>query len=255
MVDRPRVLSTMTTGRGTADAPSLQSQLLLAGNACSIIPSIGQSSCLPHNFNQSWAMALDMQKNGIIDYWLLRHDDIEIRTPRYLDILMEESRKHSAAVLSAVVAIRDTTGQTSTARDTIDPWQPKKLSIDECKALPPTFSSEDIGAPLLVNTGLILIDLSCPQWHATHSTTFADGTPVEEYDFCFEFITRMVKNPEGKPVAQYRPEDWELSRYCHRTGMSVYATTKISTLHHGDYAWSNEYAMLEIKYEEEAVTV
>lgn len=255
---KPRVISHMATGRGQADAVSLQNQLLLATRgACTVMHGVTLATCTPHNFNISLAQALNMHERGVVDYWVLRHDDIEIRTPGYIDVLIAEARRVGAAALSAVVAIKDTTGLTSTAVEVLDPWFPKKLTIEECQALPPTFGSADVGKPLLINTGVLLIDLSYPQWHTTRPHVHADGSETERLEFAFNFNCRIIRRHKGGTsewAAQFRPEDWDMSRWCHEVGLPVFATRELECLHKGDWAWSNQYPAFNV-IDKEAVGV
>jgi hypothetical protein len=202
-----------------------------------VIPGLAASSLLCHSFNLLWATALEWQAAGVIDYFLLHHDDVEVTTHGWLDLMVAEMRRVGAAVLSAVVAIKDDRGETSTAVETGDPWRPRKLTLRECWGLPGTFCAKDTpwpGLPLLVNTGLMLVDLARPEFRE-RSPSDPDGL-----FFHFNIGDRILVLPEGRYKAQVRPEDWNFSRLCHARGLPVYATHKVRCVHHGDRGHSNQ---------------
>lgn len=232
--NKPRVFCVMpSAGYGRLEAA--RSHFLLATRGgVERIPGDSVSSVLAHGFNLLWADALKYAKQGIFDYFLMHHDDLEVKTRGFLDIMLAEMKRTGAAVLSVVNAIKEPGGETSTAIDAGDGWRVRKLTIDECAELPPTFCATDTKWPdkaLLVNTGLMLVDLKHPGWHR------------ETYgvlDFCFQISNRITIRPDGQYVAQFKPEDWEMSRYCHANGMPVYATTLVETIHHGQGKWTNQ---------------
>jgi hypothetical protein len=91
--------------------------------------------------------------------------------------------------------------------------------------LPPTFGSEAVCKPgevLLVNTGLMLLDLRWPGW---------DG-------FAFQFHTDIDKTPSGR-VARCRSEDWEMSHYLHKHKAKYLATWKPKLKHEGGKKYPN----------------
>lgn len=239
---RPRVLSCMP-GRGgcSAEPRAVMSHDLLATRGKVVVmPSLFYSSLLCLNFNSLWAAALVFRRNGVADYFCLHHDDVEVRTHGWLDEMVTEANRVGAAVLSAVIPIKDDSGTTSTALDTGDPWRPTKLTLAECRKLPATFGQADVaaagyGGRLLLNTGLMLIDLRRPYWY---ETVRRDGDEDELF-FRFQIRDRIRPMPDGQLRAQVRSEDWEFSRLCHERGVPIYATTKIQCVHHGDYEWPN----------------
>lgn len=233
MAERPRIFACMPT-RGYARLEAAQSHYCLpTRGACEIIPGMSVTTLLAHGFNRLWAMALGWHTAGIVTHWLLHHDDVQVMTPGYLDLMIEEMQSLGTAALSVVQAIKSSERATSTAVDGPSPWAPRRLSLDECLALPPTFSSADLGGPLLVNTGLLLIDLSRPEWWER------DPADPRCLAFRWHIEDRIVQAPDGELVPQYRPEDWEFSRWCHARKIPYHATTKIRCHHWGDRAHPN----------------
>ncbi len=107
------------------------------------------------NFNELWCHALNLHHHGErVDYFAMLHDDIG-PAKYWLDTLIEELETKQLDVLGVVVPIKDSRGMTSLALDhEDDPWMPfAKLSMHDVYELPETFTSEDVGRPLLLNTG------------------------------------------------------------------------------------------------------
>lgn len=243
--NRPRVYSGMPARAAGVIEPIYSHCLLPTRGGSQPMPGHTHSSLLAHGFNCHWATALNFARMEACDYFLLHHDDIEIRTHGWLDLMIEEMKRVDAAVLSAVQPLKDESGLTSTAIAGATPWLTRKLAFDEIAKLPPTFNGEDAvrilgiqmpaGAPparqaLLVNTGLLLVDVRRPEFHE-----LVDG---ETY-FKFEINDRIVPDAEGTLKAEYRSEDWNFSRLCHSRGLHVCATSKVQCLHWGAHAWAN----------------
>ena len=191
----------------------------------SIIPSVSTSSLLAHGFNIHWANALNFDAQ----YFLMHHDDIEIQTPFYVDVMIEELNRVGAAVLSVVQPIKDGKQETtSIALETpAGPWLPRRMTFKEIAEQPETFTLPHI----LINTGLMLVDLRRPEFREMCG---------EELYFKFEIGDRVIKNKDGQFVSQVRPEDWNFSRKCHAKKLPLYATTKIKCLHYGVHGFSNQ---------------
>jgi hypothetical protein len=224
----PRVFSTIPT-RGQGNVAAIQSHFALASRGeVEVIPGMAVSSLLCQGFNMLWAAALTLHEHGIADYFLMHHDDVEVTTPGWLDVMVREMRSAGAAVLSAVVAIKDDSGDTSTALETGNQWAPRRLSLAECHAREETWTESG----LLVNTGLMLVDLARPEFHAADESG--------ELRFSFAIQDRIVRQPDGSLRVQTRPEDWEFSRRCRRHLLPVYATRKVEAIHHGDRGHTNQ---------------
>lgn len=231
--ERPRVFSSMPS-RASLGAQASHFALPTRGKV-QVIPGMGFSSLLCFNFNHLWATALNWAAAGATDYFCLHHDDIEVRTHGWLDVMVEELRRVGAAVLSAVVPIKNDTGETSTAWETDNEWAPRKLTLPQCWALPTTFCAKDLppeckGGRLLVNTGLMLVDVTRPE--------FLEADECGCLKAFFTIDDSVTKNGGGWEP-RVKPEDWNFSRMCDRLGLPVYATTRIHLLHHGHNAWAN----------------
>ena len=196
-------------------------------------------SLLASNFNDIWCGCLNAVMNGAeIKYFAMLHSDV---APEdfWVDDLIEEMEAHDLDVLGVAVAIKDTRGMTSLAlgHDN-DDWNPLcRLSMFDCHCLPPTFTSDDLGRPLLLNTGCWAI-----RWNQELFSKLADSGDV----LCpcagphFEINDRIVFNRSvGRYQAQTEPEDWNFSRQCHRLGLRIGATRKIRCHHYGEMAFQN----------------
>jgi hypothetical protein len=183
------------------------------------------SSVLPHAFNDLFAAALDCRDRGEVTHFAMAHADICAR-PGWLDTLYCEMWYHDAACVSAVVPLKDHRGRTSTAVGLeADPWAARCLTMADRDRLPPTFGPGAVCKPgevLLVNTGLMLLDLRWPGWD----------------DFAFQFHTRITRTPAGRR-ADHRSEDWEMSHYLHRHKAHYLATWKPKLDHEGSKKYPN----------------
>ncbi|HEX6985675.1 MAG TPA: hypothetical protein VF170_09870, partial [Planctomycetaceae bacterium] len=116
-----------------------------------------EGSLLAANFNTLWCGALNLRHRGErVDYFAMQHADIEPQD-YWLDTLIEEMEARDLDLLGVVVPIKDMKGVTSTAlaRPDGDTWRIQcRLTMAEVYRLPETFTSEDVGHPLLLNTGL-----------------------------------------------------------------------------------------------------
>jgi hypothetical protein len=113
----------------------------------------------------------------------------------FLDKMVDLMEKTGADVLSAVIPIKSQEGMTSTALD--EPvgdmpleWRVKRLTMREIfEKYPPTFTTDT----LLVNTGLMLVDLQKP-WVFDESLVFTIRDKILRY--------------RGQRVPAIVPEDW-----------------------------------------------
>jgi SAM-dependent methyltransferase len=182
-------------------------------------------SLLASNFNQLWCAALNLvHQGGRVDYFAMLHDDIGPED-FWLDKLIDELEAKQLDVLGAAVPIKDTRGMTSLAlhREN-DTWMPHaRLSIHDCYELPETFTSDDLGRPLLLNTGCWLAKWNQEWCREVH----------------FQINDRIVFNRAcNRYQAQTEPEDWFFSRLCHELGLKIGATRKINLVHTGDVEFS-----------------
>jgi len=104
-------------------------------------------------------------------------------------------------------------------------WRPFcRLSMHDVYELPETFTSEDVGKPILLNTGL---------WVCRFDMKWA--TKVH-----FEINNRIVFDPKlNRYHEQTEPEDWFFSRLCHELGLKIGATRKIQVKHRGEAEFFN----------------
>ncbi len=187
-----------------------------------------EGSLLASNFNQLWCAALNLVHHGQgVDYFAMLHDDVGPED-FWLDKLIDELEANDLDVLGVVAPIKDTRGMTSLALDGDDNWLPKaRLSMHDVYELPETFTSADMGSPLLINTGC---------WVARWEQAWCQQVH-------FEINDRIVFNTAvNRFQAQTEPEDWFFSRLCHELGRKLGATRKIKLLHRGDMEFTNERA-------------
>jgi hypothetical protein len=184
-----------------------------------------QGSLLAANFNGLWCGALNACHNGDkIQYFAMLHDDIGPQD-FWLDTLIAELEAKELDVLGVAVPIKDHKGMTSLSIDGGDTWLPKcRLSLHEILGLPETFTSEDVGGDLLLNTGCWVCKFN-PEWARKISFTIND---------------RIVFNKATNQYeSQVEPEDWYFSRLCHEIGLKIGATRKIRVTHRGETDFNN----------------
>ena len=186
-----------------------------------------EGSLLASNFNRLWVSALNAVRMGkCIEYFAMQHADI---APQdwWLDRLVAELEANDLDMLGVVAPIKDSHGLTSIALDRPDgdTWRPlSRLTMAEVRSLPPTFTSANVGHPLLLNTGLWVCRFD-PRW-------------VSKVHF--EINDRIVQTPDGEYHAQVEPEDWFFSRLCHELGLRIGATRKIRLDHRGSVDFPND---------------
>lgn len=184
------------------------------------------SSLLAANFNGLWCSALNETVEGReLDYFAMLHDDVG-PDDYWLDTLIEEMERCDLDILGVAIPIKDQRGLTSLAVDGGDNWKPKqRITIKELWSLPETFTSEDVGGPLLINTGCWVCRFD-PEWaRKVH----------------FEINDRIiVSSSTGRYHAQCEPEDWYFSRLCHELGLKIGATRRVSCSHRGSIDFRND---------------
>lgn len=199
---------------------------LASRNTDSVFVQQSSGSLLAANFNGLWCSALNLALDGTpVKYFAMLHDDV---APKdfWLDALIEELEAKQLDMLSVVVPIKDTKGLTSTAIDSGDSWRMKcRLTMSEVMSLPETFTGEDIGGQLLVNTGCWVCRFNAEWVKSVH----------------FTINDRIAMNHDtGRYEAQVEPEDWNFSRQCNRLGLRIGATRKIAVSHRGEGEFSNQ---------------
>jgi SAM-dependent methyltransferase len=185
------------------------------------------SSLLAMNFNRLWCFALNESRpgGGGCDYFAMQHSDIEPEE-FWLDKLIDELEANDLDVLGVVAPIKGTAGTTSTALARTDgvTWRPLcRLTMKEVYRLPPTFTSADVGHPLMLNTGL---------WVCKFREEWARK--------CFFTINdRISLAADGSYVPENEPEDWFFSRLLHELGLKVGCTRAVSLGHRGEMVFGN----------------
>lgn len=196
-----------------------------------------ESSLLALNFNTLWCEALNRVHFGEgCDYFAMLHADCEPRD-FWLDELIEELEARDLDVLGVVSPIKDPNGLTSIAieREDGQQWRPKcRLTMNEVHNLPQTFTAEDVGGPLLLNTGC---------WVAKFNMDWAKRVG-------FTINDRIVfSNASGKFEPEVEPEDWNFSRQLNKLGLRLGATTKIGLNHRGSAMFSNAFPWGEMAFD------
>lgn len=185
------------------------------------------SSLATGNFNRLWCWALNAARKGRVDYFAMIHSDIE--PPEFwLDGMIDELEAKGLDVLGAVAPIKDPRGLTSiaVAHPSGDPYRVRnRLTMTEVYRLPETFTSADVGGPLLLNTGL---------WVCRFDMRWAPKV-------FFTVNDRIMLDRDGDYVAQIEPEDWFSSRLYHELGLKVGCTRKVPLAHRGTMAFTTEY--------------
>jgi hypothetical protein len=184
-------------------------------------------SLLASNFNHLWCIALNHVHSGKpLQYFAMLHDDIGPED-FWLDKLIAELEAKKLDVLSVVVPIKDPRGITSIAlQDEDDNWRPAaRLSMHDIYQLPETFTAEDVGAPLLLNTGCWVCRWDqdwCKQMHFEVKDRIVFHTALDRYE------------------PQCESEDWYFSRECNELGLRLGATRIVKLDHTGDFPFTNE---------------
>ena len=190
-----------------AVAPGSENQFQLATS---------NSSANCGGFNTLLVEALDARDRGEITHFCLLHSDIAPMVG-FLDKMHEIMARVNCDVLSAISPIKDRQGVTSTALDEQygdrdREWSPRRLTMKELHKMEPTFTHPK----LLINTGLLLIDLR------------KDWTNKIYFHFDDEITTRF-----GRRQARFKPEDWNFSKDARALGATIYATREVTLTHHG----------------------
>lgn len=216
---------------------------------CRIIHHNYRSSLLGRSFNDSWARALQGACNGVVTHFAMLHADVgpepndaDGKRVFWLDEMLREMQRLNADVISAVIPIKDDRNLTSTAiDDPSDPFEPeRRLTMHEVLTkLPETFNAMDCYRAglnpnrngLLVNTGLMLIDVRGPWiWE-----DWAASRPI-----MFTVNDKIVRKPDGQFMVSVESEDWYFSRRANHNRARVYATRRVRLKHYGEIGWSNQ---------------
>jgi hypothetical protein len=199
-----------------------------------------KTSLLANGFNQLWCIALN--NRHMLSHFLMLHSDIVPTDAGFVKILLDEMEQVGADVLSAVVPLKSETGITSTAIIPDLAWAHalsetvsgrRRLTMQELERMPQTFDAAMVaeglemdGAEpaLLVNTGMLLVDLRKPWVERVH----------------FTINDALWQRADGKFVCDVEPEDWFFSSRAAEEGARVWATRKVKVEHVGSKGYSNQ---------------
>ncbi len=191
--------------------------------------------CLPHTFNSLLCQSLDWRDKGKVTHMAMIHSDVTAERG-WLDLLAEEMHAHDLVAISAVVAIKDPDqDRTSTAIGSrSEPWEAKRyIHRRHHGKMPVTFTGDDVcegdDEVLLINTGLMLLDLRHEFWD----------------EFCF-VVPTTIRRIEGRRAPIFRPEDWEMSRELDRAGVRYGATWRPFVEHLGRTSWDNRPKVVQV---------
>jgi hypothetical protein len=210
---------------GTLVSAALDGLSTPASVSCQIINSM--HSALAHNFNHLWCCALNSRKQARWTHWAMHHSDV-VAPARWVDGLIKEQEDTGADVVSAIIAIKNSKGWTSTGMHYPDLNYVRRLTVREAMSLPKTFGEEELrefwdcpNGTLVMNTGLWVCDFT-KDW-------------VENVYFNQPSKIIKLKTKDGGNVfrAWFLPEDWRVSRYFKKIGLKVKVTRKVLVDHEG----------------------
>lgn len=193
------------------------------------------SSLLALGFNTLLAESLNRNEAGdFVECMAMLHMDLSA-DDFWLDKLVEIMESRQVDFVSAIAAIKDERGLTSSGLGFVEyPWSPwRRFTMRQLATMPKTFDQADIGYPRMVlmhNTGCWLADLRKPLFHEQN----ADG----ELKAFFTINDRVVKR-DGKWRPEVEPEDWFFSRRLHELGAKTCVTREVVTHHYGTSDFRN----------------
>ena len=177
------------------------------------------SSLLAFTFNRLFADALNGRNNDGFTHFLMVHADV-VPQHWFGDKMLAIMEEEKAAILSAVLPIKNTRGLTSTAIDTNE-WTPARFTLKQVAKLPETFTHPKI----LLNTGLMMVDLR-KKW---------------VNDAYFTITDKIERLENGRYVQRAQPEDWQFSRLARKLNAGkLCATRAIKALHIGITEFGNQ---------------
>lgn len=189
----------------------------------------GNASLLAYAFNRLWAKALTARRKEGFTHFCMLHDDVKPLERTWLRDLAGIMERTGAQALSVVLPMKEhwkapVPDIVSTALDTTqegDDWPGcAHFSLRQLEEdFPKTFTVPN----LLINTGLLLIDLR-ESW-------------VE--DVYFQTRECMNVNDKGEFSPLSIGEDYELSRELTARGVPVWVTRLIPAVHYGVTCWAN----------------
>lgn len=241
-VDDPRIYLALPSGRGAVGQYIVSAACQSIAHRLRVTPLPVGNSSTTHNFNVNYCAAYNERRtekrpDGFTHFAML-HDDVQPLQPDWLERMYAILSDNELDVLSAVIAIKDERGITSTGLDT-HLWCPRRLTLHEIhKRMPSLITNRDIPsyfgdgpnqmqgphANLIINTGLMLMRLDRP-WNSK---------------VVFQFRNETWLTPDGILRPEFEPEDWRFSRFLARHNAHFGATRDVSALHHGNFGFPND---------------
>lgn len=196
-------------------------------------------SLLALNFNSLWVTGY---KTGA-DFFVLHHSDLGVHSPHagrpWIDVLVDKMYQLSAAAISVASPIKSTAGHLSAGLQMVagNPHTLRRLTVRELNLLPESFIArchvcEAFGAnpaaagAMLVNTGLLIIDLRRFPWAGLRWPGF-------------EIKDQIAWNLRGEPLPYTVPEDWAFSMWMHEHGLPYFMTRELQLVHAGHHTFKN----------------
>jgi hypothetical protein len=208
------------------------------------------SSLLAFAHNSLLCIALNNRPT--ISHLLINHADI-VPDPGYLKTLYDEMLRTGAGVVSVLMPLKDRKGLTSTAllpdfaaadwNSRPRTYTRRRVTLHEAMTLPETFGVNELAAcfgqtaetaALLVNTGLMLIDVQQAWAERVH----------------FEINDAIDRAEAGNFVADVEPEDWHFSRQLAQLGVKAVCTRKVKAIHVGRANFPNSEAWGEWQHDQ-----
>lgn len=240
---KPYTYIGVPTHSGLVDVGTVYA-LLKAARTSHVATELHTAPLLANNFNQLLCNAINLRKGGLpLTHFCLMHSDIVPVQSDWLNILQQEMAANDLRVISAVVPIKDARGLTSTGMcvsigEHAIKGDVRRITITESMKMPTTFTGDDAhkilqGTPrtnlLLINTGLMLIDLDLPFVDELYFTV-RDEIRMEAMDGGDGMLLR-------KPYCE--PEDWFFSRLLNRKGVRYGATRAVDVEHIGRFRYDS----------------
>lgn len=194
-----------------------------AGRTLDVSMGFHGSSLLCRNFNALWCEALNLEPRP--DYFAMHHADITA-PGGWLDKLVAKLEEHDADMVSAVVAIKDFHGLTSTAVLDLETSKRRRLTVAETLSLPEVFGADEAGALFGLAPGKSVLMVNTGLWVCRFDAEWVESV-------CFETGDDIRKGEDGKFRAHVFPEDWLWSAMLAQKGLKVLATRAVETVHFG----------------------
>lgn len=226
---------------------------LRSGLALALLTEMRQPKCPPYTVACKQSSLLALAHNELlcialnnrpeISHLLIVHADV-MPDPGFIAQMYSDMAEAQADVLGAVIPIKDSKGLTSTAllpslgtaeRHGRREFRRRRLTMTEAVRLPDVFDVHDLqhvfeddsdDAALLVNTGMMLIDVRKAFAELVH----------------FEINDAIFQNERGQFYADVEPEDWHFSRQCAELGARVCVTRRVGLRHVGRANFPNKQA-------------